>query len=52
MFLADIGDFEAMNQVYASYFPAGRIAPARSTVQAGAIGAGARVEIDFIAARR
>ena len=52
VFLADIDDFAAMNEVYASYFPAGGIPPARSTVQAGAISAGARVEIDFIAVRR
>jgi len=52
VFLADINDFKAMNQIYASYFPAGGIPPVRSTVQVAAIPVGARVEIDFIATRR
>lgn len=52
VFLADVGDFAAMNGVYASYFPEGCIKPVRTTVQVAAIPAGARIEIDFIAARR
>lgn len=51
VYLADIADFQAMNQVYARYFPEGSIPPARSTIGVAALPAGARVEIDFIAAR-
>jgi 2-iminobutanoate/2-iminopropanoate deaminase len=50
VFLTDLGDFEAMNEVYARYFGAGR--PARSTVQVAALPRGARVEIDAIASAR
>lgn len=50
VFLSDVGDFAAMNEVYASYFPEGAIPPARTTV-AAAIPLGALVEIDMIAAR-
>ncbi|HEY7699475.1 MAG TPA: Rid family detoxifying hydrolase [Vicinamibacteria bacterium] len=51
VFLADIKDFQAMNKIYAGYFPEGTIPPARSTVAVAALAAGAVVEIDFIAAR-
>ena len=51
VFLTDISDFQAMNKVYATYFPEGSIPPARSTVAVAALAAGAIVEIDFIAAR-
>jgi 2-iminobutanoate/2-iminopropanoate deaminase len=47
IFLADLGDFAAMNGVYAGYFPSEP--PARSTVQAAALPKNARVEIDAIA---
>ena len=47
VFLRDMTDFSAMNAVYAQHFPAP--APARSTIQAGRLPAGARVEIDVIA---
>jgi 2-iminobutanoate/2-iminopropanoate deaminase len=47
VFLADMKDFEAMNEVYGRYF--GDYRPARSTIQAGALPRGARVEIDVIA---
>lgn len=47
VFLADMNDFPAMNQVYATYFPAQ--APARSTLQAARLPKDARVEIDVIA---
>lgn len=47
VFLADMNDFAAMNQVYATYFPAQ--APARSTLQAARLPKDARVEIDVIA---
>jgi 2-iminobutanoate/2-iminopropanoate deaminase len=47
VFLADMGDFAAMNEVYAGYFSAP--APARSTVQAARLPKDARIEIDVIA---
>ena len=47
VFLADMNDFGAMNEVYARYFSDSP--PARSTVQAAGLPRGARVEIDVIA---
>jgi 2-iminobutanoate/2-iminopropanoate deaminase len=47
VFLADMNDFAAMNEVYAAYFS--QPAPARSTVQAARLPKDARVEIDVIA---
>jgi 2-iminobutanoate/2-iminopropanoate deaminase len=47
VFLADLGDFAAMNAVYAEAFGGHR--PTRSTVQAAALPLGARVEIDAVA---
>jgi len=47
IYLADLGDFGAVNGVYASYF--GQPAPARATVQVAALPKGARVEIDATA---
>ncbi len=47
VFLADMSDFAAMNDVYARYFAAQP--PARSTVQAARLPRDARVEIDVIA---
>ena len=49
VFLADMNDFGAMNEVYAGYF--GDTPPARTTVQAGGLPLGALVEIDMIAVR-
>ncbi len=50
IFLADIGDFGAVNRVYASFFE--DAPPARSTVQAGALPRPEfKVEIEVIAAR-
>ncbi|HXU80766.1 MAG TPA: RidA family protein [Polyangia bacterium] len=49
VYLKDINDFSAMNQVYATYFSAP--APARTTIQAGALPGGISVEIDCIAKR-
>jgi 2-iminobutanoate/2-iminopropanoate deaminase len=49
VFLADMADFAAMNEVYARHFGGHR--PARSTVQAAGLPKGARVEIDAIAIR-
>jgi len=47
VFLADIEDFAAMNEVYASYFH--EPFPARATVQVARLPRDARVEIDVIA---
>ncbi len=47
VFLADIRDFAAMNEVYSEFF--GEAKPARSTVQAVLPSSEARVEIDCIA---
>jgi len=47
VFLVDMADFPAMNEVYGSYFPG--TPPARTTVQVAGLPKGARVEIDCIA---
>ena len=47
VYLADMQDFTAMNEVYATFF--GAEPPARSTVQAAGLPRGARVEIDVVA---
>ena len=47
VFLADISEFPAMNEVYATFFPADP--PARSTVAGSGLAFGARVEIECIA---
>ena len=49
VFLADLGDFAAVNEVYASSFS--EPYPARSCVQVAAIPKGAKVEIECIAKR-
>ena len=49
VFLADMDDFAAMNEVYARYFS--NEPPARSTVQAARLPRDARVEIDVIAVK-
>ncbi len=49
VFLKDIGDFAAMNEVYARYFTGD--CPARSAVQAAALPKDALVEIEVIAVR-
>jgi len=49
VFLKDLGDFAAMNQVYARYFGEER-APARATVEAARLPRDVRVEIECIAA--
>jgi 2-iminobutanoate/2-iminopropanoate deaminase len=46
-FLANLDDFAAFNEVYARYF--GDSKPARSTVQAARLPAGAIVEVECIA---
>ena len=47
VFLADIRDFQAMNEVYAEYF--GEAKPARTTVQSTLPASGLKVEIDCVA---
>lgn len=47
IYLVDLGDFAAVNEVYGRSFPADP--PARATVQVAALPRGARVEIDAIA---
>ena len=47
MYLADMGDFVAVNEIYAGYF--GEPFPSRSAVQAAALPKGVLVEIDAIA---
>jgi len=47
IFLADLGDFQSVNEIYGSYFK--QAPPARSTVQVAALPKGARVEIETIA---
>lgn len=49
VFLADLGDFGAVNEEYGRYFE-GFAPPARATVQVAALPRGAAVEIDCIAA--
>ncbi len=47
VFLTNLADFAAMNEVYAKYFTSDF--PARSTVQVAALPKGANVEIEVIA---
>jgi len=47
VFMVDLGEFAAMNEVYATYFAAPY--PARSTVQVVKLPRDVRVEIDVIA---
>jgi 2-iminobutanoate/2-iminopropanoate deaminase len=47
VFLADLGDFQGMNEVYARHI--GATPPARSTVEVAALPSGALVEIEAIA---
>jgi 2-iminobutanoate/2-iminopropanoate deaminase len=47
IYLADLAELMAMNEVFNAYFP--KDPPARTTFQAAALVAGARVEIEAIA---
>ena len=47
VFLHDLGDFAAMNEVYARHV--GDRPPARATVEVSALPSGAKVEIEAIA---
>ena len=48
VFLADMNDYAAVNEIYAEYV--GEQPPARSAIQVAALPAGARVEIEAVAA--
>ena len=48
VFLADLADFQTVNEIYAEVFGAGT-SPARACVQVAALPKGARVEIDCVA---
>ena len=48
VFMTDLGEFERMDRVYASFLPAGH-APARTTVGVAQILFGCRIEIDCVA---
>ena len=47
VFLKDMGEFTAMNEVYERFFP--QAAPARSTVEVARLPKDVRIEIDVIA---
>lgn len=47
VYLVDLSDFPAMNEVYGTFFPENP--PARATIQASKLPAGALVEIDAVA---
>jgi 2-iminobutanoate/2-iminopropanoate deaminase len=48
VYLADMADFQKMNEVYARHL--GNEPPARTTIQAAGLPMGVRVEIDVVAA--
>jgi 2-iminobutanoate/2-iminopropanoate deaminase len=50
VYLADMADFQTMNQVYEKAF--GEVRPARTTIAAAGLPRGARVEIDAVAIGR
>lgn len=50
LFLADIADFSRVNELYGEFFS--EPFPARSTIQAGALPKGARVELEVVARRK
>jgi 2-iminobutanoate/2-iminopropanoate deaminase len=47
VFLIDLGDFAAMNEIYARFFSSDP--PARSTIQVAALPRGAKIEIEIVA---
>ena len=47
IFMVDLADFKAVNDIYASFFNG--VCPARSTVQVAALPLGAKIEIEAIA---
>jgi 2-iminobutanoate/2-iminopropanoate deaminase len=48
VYLTNLGDFDAMNEVYATYFT-GEAPPARTTIEAANLPKGVGVEMDVIA---
>ena len=50
VYLSDIADYQAMNEVYGSYFPSDP--PARETVAVKELVGGAALEISFVAVKR
>ncbi len=50
VYLADMQEFQAMNEVYGRYFP--DAPPARTTIAAAGLPRGARIEIEAVAAGR
>ncbi len=48
VFLADIGEWGQMNEIYKQYFPTNK--PTRSALGANGLALGARVEIECMAA--
>ena len=50
IFMDDIGDYEAINEAYAEYFQDNP--PARSAIEVAALPAGARLEVEAIAAKK
>lgn len=49
IYLADMGDFAAMNEAYGSYFEEVPVPPARAAVQPARLPKDARIEIEVIA---
>jgi 2-iminobutanoate/2-iminopropanoate deaminase len=49
VYVTDLGDFQAINDVYGRYFE--QPYPARATLQVAALPKGGRIEIDAIAVR-
>jgi len=47
VYLADMDDFQAMNEIYGRHFPSSP--PARTTIAAAGLPRGARVEIEVVA---
>jgi 2-iminobutanoate/2-iminopropanoate deaminase len=47
VYLADLGDFAGMNDVYARHV--GKVPPARATIEVSALPSGAKVEIEAVA---
>ena len=47
VYLADLGDFAGMNEVYAQHV--GEVPPARATIEVSALPSGAKVEIEAVA---
>jgi 2-iminobutanoate/2-iminopropanoate deaminase len=47
IFMTDLADFQAVNEIYATFFEGDY--PARSTVQVAALPRGAKIEIEAVA---